>query len=595
MTHTIRPRCSPALTRLSKGVRSALGFTLTETLLALGVVTAATGAMFLFFGQVDAKAKVASETRNLRELSRRIESSFGMVGTFRGVSTTAIVVDGLAPDSQLGVGESVLTNAWGGAVNVQPYTVERFGDSFSVSYAGLPRHACVNLVAANASGVWDAQVSDVSVIRNTGGQLDVGLLGRTCADKSRVVFVYHSGLLAGEWTGSPLVLPPATPSVTPPISPPVGSPVGPVGPVPPSTPVSPPTAPPPSAPPTTPPLVTPPAPPVSVTPPAPPTSPPVTPPPISTTTPCQEWSENRTINCPVGQVGQVFQNRRHHCGPDPSVYEAWAGSTTAGSWTTTSSTCTPCPAPETRNVGCPAGQFGAIGQQRTFTCTGTGSWNAWTQTNTTCAACPAPFPQAETQWVTTLAACPAGQNGSHTWQAEQRRTRMGSYNCPATTWSLPSPTFTTWTNWAETGVRRNEAITCTPNAPPPTFPEYTGRSWHSWGDGGHYGWAIFCNAPRTLAELQATSLACTWQYETNDTPTFTPEPPGVTRPTPALEACVYALRANLTPMPGYGFVNHPGTAVWPAACSCSVVGPGARFYWQDLGASDWVGFEFKCP
>jgi len=55
MTHTIRPRCSPTLTRLSKGVRSALGFTLTETLLALGVVTAATGAMFLFFGQVLAR------------------------------------------------------------------------------------------------------------------------------------------------------------------------------------------------------------------------------------------------------------------------------------------------------------------------------------------------------------------------------------------------------------------------------------------------------------------------------------------------------------------------------------------------------------
>ncbi|EMR0601242.1 hypothetical protein RNF45_000424 [Stenotrophomonas maltophilia] len=357
MTHTTRPRCSPTLTRLSKGVRSALGFTLTETLLALGVVTAATGAMFLFFGQVDAKAKLASETRNLRELSRRIESSFGMVGTFRGVSTTAIVVDGLAPESQLGVGESVLTNAWGGAVNVQSYTVERFGDSFSVSYAGLPRQACVDLVAANAGGVWDAQVSDVSVIRNTGGQLDVGLLGSTCADKSRVVFVYHSGLLGGEWTGSPLVLPPVTPSVTPPVSPPVGTPVGPVGPVAPSTPVSPPSAPPPSAPPATPPPTTPPAPPVSVTPPAPPTSPPVTPPPTSTVPPCQEWSENRTINCPLGQVGQVFQNRRHHCGTDPSVYEAWAGSTTAGSWTTTNSTCAPCPAPETRNVGCPAGRF----------------------------------------------------------------------------------------------------------------------------------------------------------------------------------------------------------------------------------------------
>ena len=311
MTHTTRPRCSPTLTRLSKGVRSALGFTLTEALLALGAVTAATGAMFLFFGQVDAKAKVGSETRNLRELSRRIENSFGVVGTFRGVSTTAVVVDGLAPESQLGIGESVLTNAWGGAVNVQPYTVDRFGDSFSVSYAGLPRQASVDLVAANAGGVWDAQVSDVSVIRNTGGQLDVGLLGRTCADKSRVVFVYHSGLLGGEWTGAPLVLPPATPSVTPPVSPPVGTPVGPVGPVPPSTPVSPPTAPPPSVPPTTPPPVTPPAPPVSVTPPAPPTSPPVTPPPpTSTVPPCQEWSENRPIACPSGQVGQVFAQTR---------------------------------------------------------------------------------------------------------------------------------------------------------------------------------------------------------------------------------------------------------------------------------------------
>ena len=213
---------------------------------------------------------------------------------------------------------------------------------------------------------------------------------------------------------------------------------------------------------------------MSVTPPAPPTSPPVTPPPTSTVPPCQEWSENRTINCPLGQVGQVFQSRRHHCGTDPSVYEAWAGSTTAGSWTTTNSTCTPCPAPETRNVGCPAGQFGAIGQQRIFSCTGTGSWNAWTQTNTTCTACPAPFPQAETQWVTTAAACPAGQSGSHTWQTEQRRTRTGSYNCPATTWSLPSPTFTTWTNWAETGVRRNEAITCTPTHHRRRFPNTPG-------------------------------------------------------------------------------------------------------------------------
>jgi hypothetical protein len=93
---------------------------------------------------------------------------------------------------------------------------------------------------------------------------------------------------------------------------------------------------------------------------------------------------------------------------------------------------------------------------------GTGSWNAWSQTNTTCAACPTPFPQAETQWVTAGAACPAGQSGSHTWQAEQRRTRTGSYSCPATTWSLPAPTFTPWTAWTDTEGRRDETNTCAP-------------------------------------------------------------------------------------------------------------------------------------
>src|SRR2546427_1938968 len=88
-----------------------------------------------------------------------------MVGTFRGVSTTAVVVDGLAPESQLGAGESVLTNAWGGAVNVQPYTVERFGDSFSVSYAGLDRQACVALVARSEEHTSELQSQSNLVCR----------------------------------------------------------------------------------------------------------------------------------------------------------------------------------------------------------------------------------------------------------------------------------------------------------------------------------------------------------------------------------------------------------------------------------------------
>ncbi|HHA2448441.1 TPA: type 4 pilus major pilin, partial [Stenotrophomonas maltophilia] len=190
-------RRHPSPSRLSSGVRSALGFGMVETLLTLAGLTVFSVVAFASYQHVSAKSRVSDESDNLRELSTKVENSFGLLGTFAGVSADAIVRDGLAP-TRLTDGEGLLTNAWGGAVTVEPYTVTRFGDGFSIVHHQVPARSCADFVAVNARDPWDIQVSDVSVIRNHGGRLDLQALTDACAGgDGRIAFVYHTGLVAG--------------------------------------------------------------------------------------------------------------------------------------------------------------------------------------------------------------------------------------------------------------------------------------------------------------------------------------------------------------------------------------------------------------
>lgn len=115
-----------------------------------------------------------------------------------------------------------------------------------------------------------------------------------------------------------------------------------------------------------------------------------------------------------------------------------------------------------RSAACPSGQIGTSTweeqERRSATCaspTSAPAWGNWSSTGTkrneenTCVAlCAAPA--AETQWTNRSAACPAGQVGSNTWQAEQRRTGY----CPAQT-GAPA-----WNPWSDTGATRNQVNTC---------------------------------------------------------------------------------------------------------------------------------------
>lgn len=185
---------------------------------------------------------------------------------------------------------------------------------------------------------------------------------------------------------------------------------------------------------------------------------------------CSPETQNQTVACPAGQGGQLVQSRSSTC-PTPTSAPVW------GSWSTVSNTCTTsctqggnscCTVQRQTQPGpaCPAGTYGAAGEQERFLgCvnaqTQSGSWTPWQDmTSGTCTACPATSTETQTQWDPRTDACPAGMTGSITYEAEQVRTRDVSYNCPAGTPVLPSPTTTAWGSWADTGTRRNTVNTC---------------------------------------------------------------------------------------------------------------------------------------
>lgn len=424
--------------------------------------------IYMVLSPASAAAQAKREHDNLRDLSTAVDRSFGLLGSFEGVSASRVVQDGLAP-TRMVEGE-VLRTAWGTAVDIVPHAVKAPADGFMVVYPFAPADVCPRLAAAVARDLYDLRVEGASMFDN--GQLNVNATAAACGqhDTATMEFVYHSGLVAGTAVATPpLVLPPVSPSVTPPTSAPMGGPVGPADPVGPAAPVGPVnSAPsvvpvPPSAPVAAPLAAVTPTTPVAATP------APVAPTPTTVaacSVPSPTW-DYQNLSCASGSYGTISQSRfaTWSC---PEAWDAPVQGEFSG-WTTTSNTCNACPGPqsETDTLACPGGQIGAITQQRSrsFNCSGTGSWNGWsgwTIIGNSCApACVAPLP--ESQWLTSTSACPSGGTQSIEYR-EQR-----SASCPSPTGSY------VWGNWVDTGDRRNY-VACPPVTPACVAPAATAEA-----------------------------------------------------------------------------------------------------------------------
>lgn len=537
-----------------------MGYTLVEVLLVLGVSSAIAAAGWLLFGPTSVAADVKQTQLDFSETANAIDRSLGILGGFSGLSTSLVKADGLA--AQRLRRDGGLLNAWGGSVSFLPNTVRRGNDSFLVETRAVPKSACVRLIGAMAgdSAVWDAQVNGQSVY--VGHKYDPATATVACERDGgdRVGFVYFSGLASGSSVAvSPIALPPAPPSVDP-VNP--STPVGPVDGAPevddamPGTPGVVPPGPPAIQPP-----VVPTAPPAPATPTTPQPSPVVTPTPTPTplatcavpSPASRTETESQAVGCPAGQLGSLAQSRSR--AGTYACPEAWAAPVLT--W---------------------------------------GGWSAWATTSSTCApACVLPNPSMQTNTETRTAsqtlACPSGQLGGITQTRQEQRTQTRAASCPAPTGTYAWGTWSAWSAWAGITTWVTTSNTCTTPAPPAkTYPSYSGKSWISWGDGGLYGWGVFCS----VSQFYADQSHCTQSVNTNDDATFSPVMPQEQALTTERRSCVAALQQKLTPMPGFGSPS-TGTVSWPTECACETVGAGSAFYWQSVGASDWSAYEFKCP
>lgn len=161
---------------------------------------------------------------------------------------------------------------------------------------------------------------------------------------------------------------------------------------------------------------------------------------------CEPQTQQQTIGCPVGQVGQIRQSRQGTCsGGTPACPSLqWQG------WITLANTClTPPIAPPPavvvlppnntcvpftamRTQPCMAGMQGTIVQQQDTTCVaGSPVTGPWTTLSNSCTVVDAPVPTCVPHTESQARACPAGYGGQIT---EER-----SFTCASST-STPVPT-----------------------------------------------------------------------------------------------------------------------------------------------------------
>jgi len=408
----------------------APGFGLVELLLVLGVAAVIGAAGLIVYPRVQTRSHVAQDVENTRALATAIDQSYGVIGSFKAVSATAVVADNLAP-ADLRRGSSALTHAWGGPMSVTPSTVRIFGDSYAVGFSGVPRRACVPFLSTMAGdpNVWDVIVDSTSAKRNTGGELDVPTLAAACEEGgNRLEVLYYAGLASGGLVASlpaPPLLPPSSP-----VESPISVPAGPVGSAPsvgdavPGIPAAPPPGIPTPAPPSVPPL-----PPAAATPLVPQPSPIGLPSPLPPDlVPCRQTeSQAQKGTCPAGTWGTETLRTRTVCpngGADPNSDDTWAH---PEAWAN--------PVVVTATIA------------------------------SNCHACPTNERQTQTQWVTRTGSCPPGMTGIVSQEWEQVHTRDITYVCPAGRTTAPVANVGGWSAWSDTGNRRNEVNTCVPTVP----------------------------------------------------------------------------------------------------------------------------------
>lgn len=548
--------------------RGQRGITLIEIVLWCAIVAAAVVAVFVFGKKASVTAAVETEQRQVEDIVKTVDSIFATQPNFAALGTNGAVYlreraarsglkfqtnDAGDPILATGLGSGSLTLSSWDAVPPSGPAVPNSG--YRLAYQGLASNECSKLVTATYpvayqvgagnDGLNDASATNLA----TRGQMTVSpaVIAESCAagDGNATVFLYFypARAIAGATTPTP---PPAARCAPVHERQNVACPAGQTGTVtqerdgtctgPGNTMVytvwtttndtcQDPTVPPPTV--------------------TPPTSP----------DDCTVTTYTQVVACPLGQIGQIVQQRDHDtCA---GTYTPWANTSFSCQPQPPTGTCSP--STEERIIACPAGQGGQIVQSRSSACPTPSSvpvWGVWSDVSNTCTSncaagapdpfgntCCTPIPEERS------APCPIGTYGpggreirfqgcvnattqSATWSAWQPYRDLepsaGCTSCPATTtetntrWeprtgTCPAGESGTISFEAEQVQTRDISYNCP--AGTTALPAPTTTAWSGWTDTG---------ATRNNVNTCAPSTCVGSDTENQWTPTAGPCPAGQT-------------------------------------------------------------------
>ena|SRR2546427_9803504 len=97
------------------------GYSLTELLIAAGIISAVGAVAFVLYQPVKARAQTRAESERLNDLATEIHQAFGIVGSYEGVSSERLMEERFIKPEQFQNGK--IRNEWGGVVDADRKSV----------------------------------------------------------------------------------------------------------------------------------------------------------------------------------------------------------------------------------------------------------------------------------------------------------------------------------------------------------------------------------------------------------------------------------------------------------------------------------------
>lgn len=168
------------------------GISMLELSLVLIVVAIVLAGVYFGFSQNQRRVEVSENISVVSEIISTMQARFGKTNQYANV-TTAVAVQTRAFPENLRIGvTNTAQNSYGGLITVAPATCVSANDCVTLTWAGVPRPQCSEVIIGTQQYVRRVQIG-VNDIKPLDGALNLALLATTCDGAGPHTIAYTFG------------------------------------------------------------------------------------------------------------------------------------------------------------------------------------------------------------------------------------------------------------------------------------------------------------------------------------------------------------------------------------------------------------------